>query len=522
MATVESAIISSPTEGFVFDRSIYKKFTARGIIIFSSLSSSEIDERVDVRIYIDDLPDYFDNRYFYAKKVNDVGIRFDSTKLDSLTDGKHTIRLQFYSSAGYANFEAWTDPVTIYIKTSDVKPDQIQTITKTSYIGVNNKARRIKKMYIGVNGKARPVSKAYIGINNKARLWYDEEKVFRSKVYGVYWDGTSTTKWTRTGDAAFFTDPVPYVIGSSNYGSPFDKIYPWSDIKRVTDPEAGELVAIPKFYFRWTQSGNVLKLQITGRPSEGFFTSPAHMDRGDGKGERSIVYVSRYPVSLNGDLNRRGSFSGGTPKNDTISDARDILRKLGSDIYAFDYAMLCTIQMLYLVEFANWNSQKVIGYGGSLKSNITGGTDTMPYHTGVMHNDREVYGYDIQYRYIEGLWTNRYWIDGIKNVDSTLYIRTNPNEYSNTNGGYTTNILTSSGFIKYMKVAGLPGLEWVLLPSSTGGSKDTYVSDYTFTSSGSYHYIYTGSSSNNAWTGLFYMDNSADGTTRSYRLQKLP
>lgn len=47
-------------------------------------------------------------------------------------------------------------------------------------------------------------------------------------IYGASWDGTSTTKWSRTDEAAEFTDPVPYVAGASSYGSPFDSLQPWA------------------------------------------------------------------------------------------------------------------------------------------------------------------------------------------------------------------------------------------------------------------------------------------------------
>ena len=43
-------------------------------------------------------------------------------------------------------------------------------------------------------------------------------------IYGASWDGTSTTKWSRTDEAAEFTDPVPYVAGASSYGSEFPRI----------------------------------------------------------------------------------------------------------------------------------------------------------------------------------------------------------------------------------------------------------------------------------------------------------
>lgn len=118
-------------------------------------------------------------------------------------------------------------------------------------------------------------------------------------VYGVVWDGTSTTVWSRTGEAASFVNPTPYRAGATNYGSPFDNLYPWSGMVRVTDAVAGELVAIPKFWYKWTKSGNSLKLQIADKETDGFHVSPAHADRGDGKGERDIVYIGRYHCNTN-------------------------------------------------------------------------------------------------------------------------------------------------------------------------------------------------------------------------------
>ena len=102
-----------------------------------------------------------------------------------------------------------------------------------------------------------------------------------SHIYGVEWDGTSTTVWSRTDGAASFVDPTPYVSGASSYNSPFDNLYPWNGMVRVTDSTAGELVAIPKFWYKWTRSGNTMKLQIADKYVDGFSVSPAHMDRGD-------------------------------------------------------------------------------------------------------------------------------------------------------------------------------------------------------------------------------------------------
>jgi hypothetical protein len=76
-------------------------------------------------------------------------------------------------------------------------------------------------------------------------------------IYGAIFDGTGdTSKWTRIDDSADFEDPIAYMDGIDNYGSPFDTLWPWAGIKRVTDNDAGELVAIPKFWYKWTRTSS--------------------------------------------------------------------------------------------------------------------------------------------------------------------------------------------------------------------------------------------------------------------------
>ena len=63
-------------------------------------------------------------------------------------------------------------------------------------------------------------------------------------IYGASWDGSSTTKWTRTDEAAGFTDPVPYVQGAKSYSSPFDDLQPWAGMVK-SERTGGTMVAIP-------------------------------------------------------------------------------------------------------------------------------------------------------------------------------------------------------------------------------------------------------------------------------------
>ena len=74
-------------------------------------------------------------------------------------------------------------------------------------------------------------------------------------IYGIDFTNMATTsKCIRTDDAVDFADPNPAVAGGTG-SSPFDNTMPWSGMVRSTDPNAGEVVAIPKFYFKWETDG---------------------------------------------------------------------------------------------------------------------------------------------------------------------------------------------------------------------------------------------------------------------------
>ena len=341
-------------------------------------------------------------------------------------------------------------------------------------------------------------------------------------IYGVLWDGTSTTALSRTDDAAGFSDPVPAVSGGSG-NSPFDTLLPWSGMVRSTDPQAGELVAIPKYWYKWTKSGSTIKLQIADGPAEGFLVSPAHCDRGDGHGERDVVYVGRYHCHTS----NWKSQTGGKPKADiTRSSARSSIHNLGSTIWQWDWAMDWTIKMLYLVEYADWNSQTKIGYGCGNNSSTEnmGQTDGMTYHTGTKQSSRTTYGVGVQYRHIEGLWDNVYdWVDGCYYNSNGLNIILNPNNFSDSNGG--TSIGTpSNGYPSALDIKTGLSNQWPL-PTAASGSDSTYVPDY-WVFSASYPCLYVGGYYGRSLShGLFYVNcNAASSAVASIgcRLMKLP
>ena len=398
-------------------------------------------------------------------------------------------------------YDGSTVPSDVYVTVHDLDNDTVYA--NIQYAGT---PIVLKDIPVGFNYSVSVTELPTYFVNSvNGTLLQDTELLFNyqiSTTYGVTWDKSSSTVLSRSGASALFEDPVPYVEGATEYGSPFDGLSPWSDMRIVEDSTAGTLVAIPKYWFKWTDTDSELKLEIANYAAEGFSVSPAHRDRGDGKGERDVVYIGRYHCSETD----YKSTTGVKPKASmTRANFRTNIKNLGDGIYQNDFAMFWTIRMLYLVEYADWNCQKVIGYGcgdNSAKTNM-GYTDSMPYHTGTTKSSRTTYGFGTQYRYIEGLWDNVLdWCDGIYFSSANVYAIMNPNNFSDTTGGTLVGTRpTSSNYIKSWGISTVDGFDWFLYPASTGGSSSTYVpDDCSYSSSGVvlfvggyyYQYLYYG------------------------------
>mgnify|MGYP000553262785 CR=1 FL=1 len=141
--------------------------------------------------------------------------------------------------------------------------------------------------------------------------------------------------------------------------------------------------------------------------------------------------------------------------------------------YEYDYASWCAIGLLYIVEFADWNTQSKIGKGYSSGSSAipSGGTDSMTYHTGRASGTDGATA--VQYRHIENPWGNVFdWVDGVNFNGSTVYVCTDPAKYADdTSAGYTNagTRASSSGYISALGVS--TTAPWAIYPSSTGGSE---------------------------------------------------
>lgn len=341
----------------------------------------------------------------------------------------------------------------------------------------------------------------------------------RAKVYGVSWNGESSPLMIRTDDSSNFNSPV-IGVGTVKGSSPFDNCYPWSKIKTITD-NGNVLVEIPKFWYKWTKSGSIMKLQISDKKIPNFNVSPMHQDRGDGIGERDVAYIGKYKCAS--DYKSKANYN--PINNITIEAARTKIASIGSGYYQQDYASFWTLRMLFLVEWATWDSQTVLQNTtnfGSMTNILTGETANMSYHTGISLN-----GNSVQYRYVEDPWENTLeWIDGLYFSGTNVYCINNPNKFAvGSNGTKIGTRSTEYGYIKSWTIPTTPGFEWALIPYTVSDSEAYICDGYYYDSAGTVTYI---GGPRVSWEvhGAFFIYTdftaSSSSTAISTRLMKLP
>ena len=327
--------------------------------------------------------------------------------------------------------------------------------------------------------------------------------------YGVEWDysGSGTTL-TRKGLAASFANPAPATDLASSGTSPFDTIAPWKDIKRYnvvggnlvpdTDPSFDEsandtVVYIPEFYYTaFKDTANSKWLwAISPTAKEGYKKHPG-----------SGVYVGRFHTS--GDSSAVFSKGGVAPLgNVTRANFRTYSAAKGTGWRQMDLKVWSAIQLLYLVEFANWHSQDTLGTGqntGSVKN--TGATTGAAYHTVKRSGNSNAY------RWIENPFSNVYtWVDGFVASSKAAYVGTDPASYGDTTSGLEAAGITlpSSNYITGLGYS--EKCAWAFIPdTASGGSTTTYIPDYVYSSSGTCVLCVGGGWSSDGGYGLFYFD----------------
>lgn len=352
-------------------------------------------------------------------------------------------------------------------------------------------------------------------------------------IWGVVWNynntSTELTRLTPATDPNGYvtetveTEPVP-AVGTGSGSSPFDSVLPWSGMveyniqNNAVSYKKGQsgfsrtkydtVVFIPEFCILQKDDSRNKKryYYLSDVAKTGFTKHP-----GGGK------YVARYEASTG-----PASKSGLWQENGTRSAARTNAKNKGSHWSLNDLATWCAIQWLYLIEFADWDSQAKIGKGRSDTgySGKTGLTDSMRYHTGRQSGtDGQT---SVQYRWIENPWGNfREFIDGVNVRYGGVYYCTDRSKYADGTTGYTSagySIPSNWGTITTLRfVSAAP---WAILPEKYDGTGRIPDQLSASSSSGTIRYNVSGSEGNYSDAGLFYASFSTDSDTarESFRI----
>lgn len=333
-------------------------------------------------------------------------------------------------------------------------------------------------------------------IQNGANKQVTADKVLKKdgKTYGIKRQVTpdnSNPAWTRIEDA------VGLIANATKDGSAvqndFDNIYPWNEIitynydvqaKKITafygeptfkfDGSNGEvLTRIPEFWYKREvksePDGNTYEyMYIADYEAEGYIKSEQFS-------------VGRYTNS--GSSSRVTSKSGVAPfTNYTRANARNYCKALGFEFCQMDWHYLL-LEMLYLVEYANYNSQAMLGKGYTDPANTaainSGGCDSLGMRSGCTADDSL---HSMIYRGMENIFGNIWqFIDGINIQNYQAYICYDSTKYADDkyNDGYRAiGYVNSDADNVYAKRMGYdPNNPLVAFAIEVGGSNATYVTD---------------------------------------------
>ena len=413
--------------------------------------------------------------------------------------------MRFYGADLIVEYEAGTTPPDPEPKPPEPEPEPTPT-DKTHAVLIDGTTYSVQGGRALVNGTGVDI------------LFKTESE---THIYGVEWDWTSSgaTRGTRTDDAAKFGEPNPAVNNGSG-SSPFDGLMPWAGMVRE-NRAGGVEVKEPKYWFKWTKTAKKLKLQIADGPVDGFSVDPVNRDRGDGLGELNYSYIGRYHCTSD----YKSTTGAAQQINITRSQARSGIHNLGSNFWQMDFAQYWYVNMLFLVEFADWNGER-IGRGcssGGAKM-INGQTDAMGYHTGTTAASRDSYGFT-QYRNIEGWWDNVYdWMDGCYYNSKGLNVINTPNNFSDSANGKLVGKPTS-GYPSDFTIPTASSLEWALFPRGSYGSEATYASDFWYFNDNNPCLFHGGSYTQTRVTGPLCVDcrsASSGSDVIGCRLQERP
>ena len=312
-----------------------------------------------------------------------------------------------------------------------------------------------------------------------------------ARIYGVEYDYTQKNiVWRRTDAAVGKT--VAISVGNVAGHSDFDNCYPWSAMKRVTLPTGDVMVKIPSFYYQRTRDGNIERIRIADRPTEGFEKHPG-----------SGCYVSAYLIDE--DYMSKRESDPIDSANFSDKDSARIQAK-GDGWNLIGYKEHSALVFLTIVEFASHNVSEIFPLPGGGEIEPSGYADDVPHLTG-MTEDQKV----SVYRGMEQ------WL-----CYNGCHVKLKVWDMTATLDGMAIRIESSipgadiwDGRVK--KISYIAGHTWAMLPTDIADDEDgslnpPYFSKVTLVSMHNDTVVMGGGSDS---TGMFGTNNSLMSFTRS-------
>jgi len=262
---------------------------------------------------------------------------------------------------------------------------------------------------------------------------------------------------------------------------------------RLDGSDGQVMVEYPKFYFKYNKIGTVHEWRISEIPLPGFEVYPAFIVDGQVKEFR---YFGAYEGYLNS--TKLESTAGFLPTtNKTRAQYRGYAVARATGWHQESYLERSAIQLLYLVEYASWYSQSVIGAGASDWAsgtwntyniynpvNFTGLSNSKGNATFNVSNGDGVINSYMTYRGVENFFGHIWkFCDGINILAHQVFICNNPASFADdTKAGYMNLGITLPSSSGYQST--LAGTKYGFLPSAVTGDFNTYITDYYWQSTG--------------------------------------
>jgi hypothetical protein len=176
------------------------------------------------------------------------------------------------------------------------------------------------------------------------------------KIYGVSWDGGESPTLTRTDSSIGMTANVG--VDMTPVSNDFDNADIFKEMTDVTDSFGNVFVRIPKFYIEKTAIGSARTWRISKRPFGNAYLP--YCFRNATGAILPYVDVGKYNAGLSSG-SALTSASGVYPLiNKNIVQFRDYAKVNGVHYHQHDVHTQDILQTLFIIEFANLNSQSIM------------------------------------------------------------------------------------------------------------------------------------------------------------------